>query len=110
IYCTPCHGLTGYGNGIVVSRGLKNPPSYHTDALREAPVGRIYSAITNGNGSMLSYAARIPLHDRWAIVAYVRALQVSQNIKFTDMTPEEQQKVRESENKPAGEKKEVATR
>jgi mono/diheme cytochrome c family protein len=110
IYCTPCHGLTGYGDGMIVSRGLKNPPSYHTEVLREAPVGRIYGAVTNGFGSMLSYASRMPAEDRWAVVAYVRALQASQNVKLAELGTSEAQKVRDSENppKPEAKKKEAA--
>lgn len=94
IYCSPCHGLTGYGDGVIVTRGLKNPPSYHTDALRDQPVGHFYNVITNGNGSMLSYASRIPVNDRWAIVAYIRVLQQSQNVKFAELSREDQEKVR----------------
>lgn len=94
IYCSPCHGLTGYGDGVIVTRGLKNPPSYHTDALRDQPVGHFYNVITNGNGSMLSYASRIPVRDRWAIVAYIRVLQQSQNVKFAELSREDQEKVR----------------
>ncbi len=93
IYCTPCHGLLGYGNGVIVSRGLKNPPSYHTEALRDAPVGRIYNTITNGNGSMASYASRIPMRDRWSIVSYIRVLQQSQNVKASELSAEERQKI-----------------
>ena len=93
IYCTPCHGLTGYADGMIVSRGLKKPPSYHTDALREQSVGHIYDVITNGNGSMVSYASRIPLRDRWAIVAYVRVLQQSQHVKVSELTADEKSKV-----------------
>lgn len=93
IYCTPCHGLLGYGNGVIVSRGLKNPPSYHTEALRDAPVGRIYNTITNGNGSMASYQSRIPMRDRWAIVSYIRVLQQSQNVKAAELSAEERQKI-----------------
>lgn len=93
IYCTPCHGIAGYGDGMIVSRGLKKPPSYHTDALREQSVGHFYNVITNGNGSMMSYASRIPMRDRWAIVAYVRVLQQSQNVKVSELTAEEKSKV-----------------
>lgn len=109
IYCTPCHGMTGYGDGMIVSRGLKNPPSYHTEALRDATVGHIFNVITAGNGSMASYASRIPVADRWAIVAYVRALQASQNVKLTELAAADVAKVKDSENppKPAA-KKEAA--
>jgi mono/diheme cytochrome c family protein len=100
IYCSPCHGLTGYGDGMIVSRGLKNPPSYHTEALRDTTVGHIFNVITAGYGSMASYASRIPAKDRWAIVAYVRALQQSQNVKLANLSSDEATKVRESENPP----------
>lgn len=100
IFCTPCHGLTGYGDGMIVTRGLKNPPSYHSEALREQPVGHFFDVITNGNGSMASYAARIPVEDRWAIVAYIRVLQASQNVKMSELSADDAAKVRESENPP----------
>ena len=79
VYCSPCHGLTGYGDGMVVQRGLRPPPSYHSDRLREAPAGHLFNVVTHGYGAMYGYAARIPPADRWAIVAYVRALQLSQH-------------------------------
>lgn len=100
IYCTPCHGLTGYGDGIIVTRGLKNPPSYHSEAMREQPVGHFFDVMSNGLGSMASYAARIPVQDRWAIISYIRVLQQSQNVKLTQLTADEVAKVRESENPP----------
>ena len=74
IFCTPCHGLHGDGNGMIVMRGMKHPPSYHQDRLRQVPNGYFYDVITNGFGAMLGYSAQIPPRDRWAIVAYVRAL------------------------------------
>ena len=79
IYCTPCHDYTGTGNGMVVQRGFPQPPSYHTQRLREAPVGHFYGVITDGLGAMYSYAARIEPADRWRIAAYIRVLQLSQN-------------------------------
>ena len=79
IYCTPCHGATGDGEGMVVQRGFKHPPSYHIERLRHQPADHFYDVISNGYGSMISYASRIAPPDRWAIVAYVRALQLSQN-------------------------------
>ena len=101
IYCSPCHGLSGYGDGIIVTRGLKNPPSYHTEALRDQPIGHFFTVMTKGSGSMASYAARIPVDDRWAIAAYVRALQQSQNVKIADLNQDEITKVNQSENPPA---------
>lgn len=85
IYCTPCHGLTGNGVGIVVQRGYRQPPSFHIDRLREAPVGYFFDVQTKGFGSMLDYAAQIPPGDRWAIAAYLRALQLSQRTTIADV-------------------------
>lgn len=82
IYCTPCHGRLGDGNGMIAKRGfsLRRPPgNYHTDRLRNMPVGHFYDVITNGYGAMYSYASRVEPQDRWAIVAYIRALQLSQH-------------------------------
>jgi len=78
IYCAPCHGLTGDGKGMIVKRGLLPPPSYHTDRLRHIPDGQLYATIENGKGNMPPYGPMVPIDDRWAIVAYVRALQLSQ--------------------------------
>ena len=78
IYCTPCHGRTGDGKGIVVARGMLAPPSYHQDRIRHMPDGQLYATITNGVRNMPGYYAQIPTDDRWAIVSYVRALQISQ--------------------------------
>jgi hypothetical protein len=85
IYCTPCHSRTGDGNGRVVQRGFQNPPSYHTDRLRNAPLGYFFGVITNGFGAMPDYASQIPPRDRWDIVAYIRALQLSQNATSSDV-------------------------
>jgi mono/diheme cytochrome c family protein len=78
IYCAPCHGGAGDGNGIIVARGMLRPPTYHQDRIRHMPDGQLYATITNGIRSMPGYYAQIPTDDRWAIVAYVRALQISQ--------------------------------
>ena len=78
IFCSACHGLTGNGDGMIVRRGFRRAASFHTDALRQAPVGHYFDAITNGWGAMPSYAPQVPAQDRWAIVAYIRALQLSQ--------------------------------
>jgi hypothetical protein len=91
IFCAPCHALTGNGDGMIVARGFSPPPSFHTDRLRDAPVGHFYDVITNGYGRMYSYAARVYPTDRWAIVAYIRALQLSQNATIEDVPPEERQ-------------------
>jgi mono/diheme cytochrome c family protein len=85
VYCTPCHGLQGDGNGMVALRGMKLPPSYHIDRLRESPNGYFYDVITNGFGQMYGYAAQVPPRDRWAIVAYVRALQLSRHAHAAEL-------------------------
>jgi mono/diheme cytochrome c family protein len=79
IYCIVCHGPLGNGDGMVVRRGFPKPPTYHDDRLRNAPVGHFFDVITNGWGKMNSYAYQVPPADRWAIVAYIRALQATQN-------------------------------
>lgn len=78
IFCSVCHGLTGNGDGMIVRRGFRRAASFNDDRLRQAPVGHFFDAITNGWGAMPSYAAQIPVQDRWAIIAYIRALQFSQ--------------------------------
>jgi mono/diheme cytochrome c family protein len=85
MFCIPCHGYAGYGNGIIVQRGLNPPPSYHIDRLRQAPVGHFFDVMTNGYGAMYSYAQRISVDDRWAIAAYIRALQASQSGTVNDV-------------------------
>ena len=79
IYCIVCHGAIGNGDGMIVRRGFSKPPTYNDDRLRNAPVGHFFDVITNGWGKMNSYAYAVQPADRWAIVAYIRALQVSQN-------------------------------
>ena len=93
IYCTPCHDRTGSGNGIVVQRGLKQPPSLHQDRLRNAAIGYYFDVITNGFGSMFSYASRIPVNDRWAVAAYIRALQFSQEAAYDELPAEDQRQL-----------------
>src|SRR5215470_13572545 len=88
IYCSPCHGRTGQGDGMVVRRGFRHPPTFHQDRLRNAPVGQLFDVITNGFGAMPDYAAQIQTRDRWAIVAYVRALQLSENATINDVPPD----------------------
>lgn len=88
IFCSPCHSRVGDGQGMVVRRGFRAPPSFHTDTLRNAPVGHFFDAITNGFGAMPSYADQIPARDRWAIVAYIRALQYSQAAPLADVPPD----------------------
>ena len=79
IYCSPCHGRLGNGHGMIVSRGLRQPPSYHDERLRTAPIGHFFDVMTNGYGSMYSYASRVAVDDRWRIAAYIRVLQFSQD-------------------------------
>lgn len=97
IYCAPCHDRTGTGQGMIVQRGMKLPPSYHITRLREAPPGYFFDVMTRGFGAMYSYASRISPHDRWAIVAYIRALQLSQHATIGDIPQEEMSRL-EDEN------------
>lgn len=85
IFCSPCHDRIGSGQGMVVRRGLRPPPSLHIDRLRTAPAGHFFDVISHGFGIMPDYAAQISPEDRWAIVAYIRALQLSQNAKLSDV-------------------------
>lgn len=86
IYCSPCHGATGLGNGMVIQRGFKTPAaSHHIERLRNAALGYWFDVITNGFGVMYGYAAQIPVNDRWAIIAYVKALQLSRNATAQDL-------------------------
>ena len=85
IYCTPCHGRLGNGEGMVVQRGFKRPTSFHVDRLRDAPPGYFFDVMTNGFGAMSDYASQVPVEDRWAIVAYVKALQLSQHASIADV-------------------------
>jgi mono/diheme cytochrome c family protein len=85
IYCSPCHGEMGDGNGMIVQRGLKRPPSYHNERLRKAPIGYFFDVMTNGFGAMLDYSQQVKPEDRWAIAAYIRALQLSQNATQADV-------------------------
>jgi mono/diheme cytochrome c family protein len=93
IYCAPCHGRGGDGNGMIAQRGFPAPPSYHIDRLRDAPVGHFYDVMTRGYGVMYSYATRVEPRDRWAIAAYVRALQLSQHSTLADAPPEQRAKL-----------------
>ena len=93
IYCSPCHDYTGSGRGLVVQRGFPPPPSYHIDRLVKAPAGHFFDVITNGYGAMYSYAARVEPRDRWAIVAYIRALQLSQHATLDDVPAQEREQL-----------------
>jgi len=85
VFCIVCHGPVGNGDGMIVRRGFSKPPTYNDDRLRNAPVGHFYDVITNGQGKMNGYASQIPVADRWAIVAYIRTLQISQNPNPADL-------------------------
>jgi len=91
IYCTPCHGRLGDGNGLVVLRGFRQPPSYYEDKLMRAPVGHFFDVMTNGFGAMASYASRVEPDDRWRIAAYIRALQLSESARLTDVPADQRQ-------------------
>jgi mono/diheme cytochrome c family protein len=93
IYCSPCHDRTGGGEGMIVRRGYKRPPSLHIDRLRDMPAGYFFDVIANGFGAMPDYRAQIPVRDRWAIVAYVRALQLSEHATIDDVPPSERPKL-----------------
>jgi mono/diheme cytochrome c family protein len=93
VFCAPCHSRTGDGDGMIVQRGMPHPPSLHLDRLRTVDDQHFFDVITNGYGVMYSYAARVPPRDRWAIVAYVRALQLSQNATLDDVPADERQRL-----------------
>ncbi|MDE0837593.1 MAG: cytochrome c, partial [Kiritimatiellae bacterium] len=90
IYCTPCHDRVGTGHGMVVQRGFTKPPSFHDIKVREKPVGYYFEVMTKGFGRMSDYAAQIKPADRWAIAAYIRALQLSQSAKLDELPTEDQ--------------------
>jgi mono/diheme cytochrome c family protein len=92
-FCSPCHGANGDGNGIIVQRGMPGPTSYHADRLRLADDQHFFDVITNGYGAMYSYASRVPPRDRWAIVAYIRALQLSRHASIDDVPSTERDKL-----------------
>jgi mono/diheme cytochrome c family protein len=93
IFCSPCHDRVGTGQGMVVRRGYRAPPSFHMDRLREAPAGYFFEAMTNGFGVMSDYAQQIQPEDRWAIVAYIRALQLSQHATLADVPEDQRQQL-----------------
>jgi mono/diheme cytochrome c family protein len=93
IFCSPCHGLAGDGDGIIVAHGFPAPPSYHIDRLLAAPAQHFYDVITEGYGVMYAYADRVPPHDRWAIAAYIRALQLSRRARLAQV-PDAQDKLK----------------
>ena len=96
IFCAPCHGVQGDGNGMIVMRGMKRPPSFYAPddpRLRQVPNGYLYDVVTNGFGAMLSYSAQVPPADRWAIIAYVRALQLSHYAPAGELPPDVRDKL-----------------
>jgi len=97
IFCSPCHDRVGNGQGMIVRRGFRAPPSLHIDRLRDSRPGYFFDVISRGFGTMPDYAEQIPPEDRWAIVAYIRALQLSQQAAVTDAPENEQRRLRESE-------------
>jgi mono/diheme cytochrome c family protein len=100
IYCSVCHGRTGDGEGMIVRRGFRKPPSLHIERLIKAPAGHFFDIITNGIGAMPSYGNRIDVDDRWAIVAYVRALQLSQNARVADVPDSQRDLLPQSPGQP----------
>lgn len=101
IYCAPCHSRLGDGTGMIVRRGFRQPSSYHVERLRKAPPGYFFDVITNGFGTMFDYADRIAPEDRWAIVAYIRALQLSQNATLEDVPADQRAKLDQPATAPA---------
>jgi mono/diheme cytochrome c family protein len=102
VYCTPCHGFLGRGDGMIVQRGFKQPPSFHTERLRLSPPGYYFDVISHGFGAMSDYAAQVPVRDRWAITAYIRALQLSQHATLDDVPADKRALL----DQPSGEKHE----
>lgn len=102
IYCTPCHGQLGTGEGMVRQRGYKQPPSYHIDRLRAAQPGYFFDVMTNGFGAMPDYAAQVSVEDRWAIAAYIRVLQLSQHASLDDVPAEQRGQLAQPQEGAAG--------
>jgi mono/diheme cytochrome c family protein len=93
IFCTPCHGRAGYGDGMIVQRGFRQPPTYHSDRLRGVPIGHFFDVMTHGFATMPDYAEQVPVRDRWAIAVYVRALQWSQNARLDELDENERRRL-----------------
>src|SRR5688500_1878256 len=102
IFCAACHGMTGEGDGLIVRRGFQRPPSLYDDRLQEGatPAAHFFDVITNGWGAMPDYAEAIPPEDRWKIIAYLRALQLTRRLKLDELSPAEQEKVRAAAQQP----------
>jgi mono/diheme cytochrome c family protein len=103
VFCAPCHGRTGRGDGMVVQRGFKKPSSYHVDRLRQLPIGYFYDVISIGFGAMSDYSAQVPPQDRWAIAAYIRTLQLSQYTHASDVPEPKRAELEHSVVSSAGE-------
>jgi len=103
IYCSVCHGPSGDGDGMIVKRGFPQPPSLYDARLVAAPEGHFFYVITHGYGVMYSYAERVPVEDRWAIIAYIRALQLSRNNTLNDLSPQERARLQQQPDQPNGE-------
>jgi mono/diheme cytochrome c family protein len=101
VFCAPCHGRTGDGTGMIVQRGFRQPPSYYQDRLVNAPVGYLYDVMTNGFGAMQDYSAQVPVADRWAIAAYIRALQLSRRGRVDDVPADRREELESSPLTPA---------
>lgn len=100
IYCSVCHDQRGLGQGMVVQRGFKQPPSFHIERLQNAAPGYFFGVMTNGFGAMSDYSAQVSVHDRWAIAAYIKALQLSQNASAADLTEEDKKQLEQSAHQP----------
>jgi mono/diheme cytochrome c family protein len=101
VFCSPCHGGGGDGNGMIVQRGFRQPPSYHEERLLNAPVGYLFDVMTNGFGAMQDYSAQVPVADRWAIAAYIRALQLSRRGTVNDVPADRREELERSPVTPA---------
>ncbi len=103
VFCAPCHGRTGRGDGMIVQRGFKQPSSFHVDRLRQMPIGYVYDVIASGFGAMSDYAAQVPPRDRWAIAAFVRVLQFSQYAPASAVPSDKRAELERSLSAPAKE-------
>ena len=101
VFCSPCHGRTGEGNGMIVQRGFRQPPSYHEERLVNAPAGYFFDVMTNGFGAMQDYSAQVPVPDRWAIAAYIRALQLSRRATMEDVPQDRRGELDSAPDAPA---------
>jgi mono/diheme cytochrome c family protein len=99
-FCSPCHGLAGAGDGMIVQRGFKQPPSFHDPRLRAAALGYFVDVVSRGLGQMPAYASQVPVADRWAVAAYLRALQRSQSVPYAELSADERARL-ESSDAPA---------